>query len=506
MGFLDFLFGKNKKQQQAEAAEKKRAEDERRRLEAERQKAEKDKQLMEQLLRERTVQLKRIEEQMAAQAEENKKAYSQMQEMMHQQPQQPAQDPEEAKKIEELEKKLKEKEQELKKQQLKQTMELYAKQSKIEEELHKKKAEAEELIEKLKVEGGGEKTAEMLKMEEELKKREEELKKKEEEISSKELDGWIQSIDNLEEGEATPEMIAKKEELEEKEREIAELEKKLQEEMGKIDEYRQMRRNEFRARLGNLTFDNFVVGPSNRFPFEVCQSIAKTPAEAYNPLYLYGSVGLGKTHLLSAIGNYIMANNPEAIVIYVSSETFTNELIHAVEEAKLDEFRDKYRNVDVLLIDDIQFIGKQETTQEEFFHTFNALYNSDRQIIIASDRPPKDIPTLEARLRSRFEGGLITDVKPPDKNTRILILKNKAQKEKMMIPAPVISFLAEHIKSNIRTLIGALNKVMAYANLAQKEMNVEMVNEVLADILEEEKALEEGQTHQANPPAEEGDQ
>jgi len=184
-----------------------------------------------------------------------------------------------------------------------------------------------------------------------------------------------------------------------------------------------------------------------------------------------------------------MAQDSDAVVIYVSSEAFTNDLLQAVEEANLDEFRERYRSVDVLLVDDIQFIGKTDITQEEFFHTFNSLYNANKQIIIASDRPPKEIPTLEARLRSRFEGGLITDIKPPDKGTRALILRKKAEKDNMKIPGDVLTLLASNIHSNIRTLIGALNKVTAYANLAHKELSVEMAREVLVDVIEEEAKI-----------------
>jgi chromosomal replication initiator protein len=195
-----------------------------------------------------------------------------------------------------------------------------------------------------------------------------------------------------------------------------------------------------------------------------------------------------------------MSHDRDAVVTYISSETFTNELIRAVEEAQLEEFRERYRSVDVLLVDDIQFIGKQETTQEEFFHTFNSLYNANKQIIIVSDRPPKDIPTLEKRLRSRFEGGLITDIKPPDQGTRALILKNKAEKDNISIPPEVLTLLATSIRSNIRTLIGALNKVSAYANLSKKDLTVEMAKEVLGDVLEEEAKLAESGGTQTDAP------
>ena len=233
------------------------------------------------------------------------------------------------------------------------------------------------------------------------------------------------------------------------------------------------------------TFDNFVVGNGNRFAHAGCLAVAQSPAKSYNPLFVYGGVGLGKTHLMQAIGTYIMQHNGQnkINVLYISSEKFTNELINSIRDDRTVSFRDKYRSVDVLLIDDIQFLAGKERTQEEFFHTFNTLYDSNKQIVITSDRPPNEIPTLENRLISRFEWGLITDIQPPDLETRIAILRKKAQIDNLNIPAEVINFIADKIPSNIRQLEGALTKLIAFSALTKNDLSVLLAQEILKDII-----------------------
>lgn len=239
-----------------------------------------------------------------------------------------------------------------------------------------------------------------------------------------------------------------------------------------------------------FTFDNFVVGPCNRFAHAAALAVADSPAKAYNPLFIYGGVGLGKTHLLHAIGQRIAEKNTHFKTIYISSEQFTNELINSIQTRTTLKFQEHYRGVDILLIDDIHFIAGKEATQEAFFHTFNALYDAHRQIIISSDRPPKDIPTLENRLVSRFEWGLITDVQPPDLETRIAILRKKAERENIVIPNDVSFFIGDKIKSNIRQLEGALIRVVAYSKLMNKTISVQLAQEVLKDMfIEEEKKI-----------------
>jgi chromosomal replication initiator protein len=235
------------------------------------------------------------------------------------------------------------------------------------------------------------------------------------------------------------------------------------------------------------TFDTFVIGSGNRFAHAASLAVAEAPAKAYNPLFIYGGVGLGKTHLMHSIGHYVLDHNPNAKVVYLSSEKFTNEFINSIRDNKAENFRNKYRSVDVLLIDDIQFLAGKESTQEEFFHTFNTLHEESKQIIISSDRPPKEIPTLEDRLRSRFEWGLITDITPPDLETRIAILRKKAKAEALDIPNEVMLYIANQIDSNIRELEGALIRVVAYSSLINKDINAALAAEALKDIIPSSK-------------------
>ena len=231
------------------------------------------------------------------------------------------------------------------------------------------------------------------------------------------------------------------------------------------------------------TFDSFVVGNSNRFAHAAALAVAEAPATAYNPLFIYGGVGLGKTHLMQAIANEILQNNRNAKILYVTSEKFTNQLINAIKDGKNEMFRNKYRNIDVLLIDDIQFIAGKETCQEEFFHTFNTLHDNGKQIIISSDKPPKDIKLLEDRLKSRFEWGLIADISNPDYETRLAILRKKAQLDNIIIDDEVLSDIATKIDSNIRELEGVLNKLIANASLTNCPITLEMAEKAINDVV-----------------------
>ncbi len=235
------------------------------------------------------------------------------------------------------------------------------------------------------------------------------------------------------------------------------------------------------------TFDSFVIGTNNRFAHAASLAVAEAPAKAYNPLFLYGGVGLGKTHLMHAIGHYISEYMPNLRVVYMTSEKFTNEFINAIRDNRGEKFRSKYRNIDVLLIDDIQFIAGKEQTQEEFFHTFNTLHEAKKQIVITSDRPPKEILTLEERLRSRFEWGLITDIQPPDLETRVAILRKKARAENLDIPNETLMYIANQIDTNIRELEGALIRVVAYSSVVNQDINVHLASEALKDIIPNSK-------------------
>jgi chromosomal replication initiator protein len=240
------------------------------------------------------------------------------------------------------------------------------------------------------------------------------------------------------------------------------------------------------------TFDTFVIGNNNKFAQAAAYAVAEAPATAYNPLYIYGGVGLGKTHLMHAIGNQILKNNPNTKILYVTSEQFINELVNSIKDAnyKNELFRNKYRNIDVLLVDDIQFIAGKRTGQEEFFHTFNTLYQSGKQIIISSDKPPRDIPLLEERLKSRFEWGILADISMPDYETRLAILRKKVQIEHIIIEDYILSVIATKIDTNIRELEGALNKIVAYASLTHSPITIEMAEKAINDIvLQKEKVI-----------------
>ena len=230
-------------------------------------------------------------------------------------------------------------------------------------------------------------------------------------------------------------------------------------------------------------FDRFVVGTNNQLAAAACRAVAETPARMYNPLFIYGGVGLGKTHLMHAIGHAILARDPSRRVAYISSERFTNDLIASIQEGRMAEFRRRYREIDLLLIDDVHFLGEKERTQEEFFHTFNALHDAQRQIVMTSDRPPKEIPGLEERLVSRFEWGLVTDIKPPDLETRVAILKKKADEDQISLGDEVLEFIARNCRSNVRELEGAIIKLLAYSSLTRREASIELAREALGGVL-----------------------
>lgn len=238
------------------------------------------------------------------------------------------------------------------------------------------------------------------------------------------------------------------------------------------------------------TFENFVVGPSNRFTHAATQAVAKSPGEIYNPLFVYGDVGLGKTHLLHAIGHYVHNKRPDAKILYVTTERFMNEVIEAIGKGTIEEFRERYRQVDLLLIDDIQFLAEAESTQEEFFHTFNVLHDAHKQIVITSDKPPKQLTTLEERLKSRFEWGLIADIKSPNLETRVAILKKKEELEHLELSDNILIYIAGKLKSNIRELEGFLKRINAYAQLTQQEITIDLVRELMNDLLPEREREE----------------
>ena len=235
------------------------------------------------------------------------------------------------------------------------------------------------------------------------------------------------------------------------------------------------------------SFDTFIVGPSNQFAHAACRAVAETPSRSYNPLFIYGGVGLGKTHLMHAIGHYVLNHLRSLKLTYISSERFMNEMINAVRYDRVLDFRERYRSVDVLLVDDIQFLAGKEGTQTEFFHTFNALYDSQKQIVISSDCPPHEIPQLEERLRSRFEWGLIADIQPPDLETKVAILKKKAENEGIPLPDNVAIYIAGKIKSNIRELEGSLIRLIAYASLTGREISLPLAQDVLRNVLQHDE-------------------
>jgi len=234
------------------------------------------------------------------------------------------------------------------------------------------------------------------------------------------------------------------------------------------------------------TFDTFIVGSSNQFAHAACRAVAEAPSRSYNPLFIYGGVGLGKTHLMHAIGQYVLEHDPGLKLTYISSERFMNEMINALRYDRILDFRERYRSVDILLVDDIQFVSGKEGTQTEFFHTFNALYDAQKQIVLSSDHPPHEIPNLEERLRSRFEWGLIADIQSPDVETKVAILKRKAEAEAVPLPDNVAMYMAGRVKSNIRELEGSLIRLIAYASLTGREISMDLAQDVLRNVIDQE--------------------
>jgi chromosomal replication initiator protein len=238
------------------------------------------------------------------------------------------------------------------------------------------------------------------------------------------------------------------------------------------------------------SFERFVVGANNQMSAAACRAVAEAPARMYNPLFIYGGVGLGKTHLMHAIGHVLLARDEGKRVAYISSERFTNDLIASIQEGRMSDFRRRYRDIDLLLIDDVHFLGEKERTQEEFFHTFNALHDAQRQIVMTSDRPPKDIPGLEERLVSRFEWGLVTDIKPPDLETRVAILRKKAEDDNLSLGNDVLDYIARNCRSNVRELEGAVIKLLAYSSLTRREVTLDLAKEALGGVIRPGAAVE----------------
>ena len=251
-----------------------------------------------------------------------------------------------------------------------------------------------------------------------------------------------------------------------------------------LEEFRAARKsNAAMPEMDGYTFENFIVGTSNRFAHAAAISVAKEPGKSYNPLMIYGNSGLGKTHLLLAIGQYIHEHQPEASIAYIKGDEFTNQMVNSIQSGKAEEFRQKYRNVDLFLVDDIQFIAGKESTQEEFFHTFNHIYEAGHKIVITSDRPPVEMTTQDDRLRTRFEGGLIADVQPPDLETRIAITRNKAASLGMILPDDIVNFIAENLTSNIRQIEGVVKRLTAYSNVMHDDITIEHVKRAIKDVV-----------------------